>query len=94
MSHQDVTPKIPSFFQGPTAQHRDNPYMELPLVVVTHEGLALSLSGFKWAKCGGSGDVGMLPLLQVILVKYFSLCAESGYSLFMFVYLQRRLTAD
>ena len=55
--------------------------MELPLVAVSHEGLALSLSDFKWAKRGGSGDVGMLPLLQVILVKYFSLCVESGYSM-------------
>jgi len=53
--------------------------MELPLVVVSHEGLALSLSDFKCAKRGGSGDVGMLPLLQVILVKYFSLGVESGY---------------
>ena len=70
--------------------------MELPLVVISHEGLALSLSDFKWAKCGGSGDVGMLPLLQIILVKYFSLwkVAIICYSLFMFVYLQRRLTAD
>ena len=52
------------FSRAQTAQHRDNPYMENPLVVVSHEGLALSLSGFKWAKRGGSGDVGMLPLLQ------------------------------
>ena len=56
--------------------------MELPHVVVSHDGLMLSPSDFKCANHGGSGDVGMLPLLHAVLVKYFSCCLKSGSSLF------------